>query len=278
MEIKKALKWVAIWIGFALLFNSGVLIFLGPTKAVEFLGGYVIEQSLSIDNLFLFMLVFTSFRLSASHQRRVLNYGIIGAIVMRLIFILLGISLVNAFHWILYIFGVVLIISGIRMWIDKEEKKDIKDSKIVRLLGRIIPITKVLHGEKFFFREGKVLFATPLLAVLIVIEFTDIIFAIDSIPAIFSITTDPFIVFSSNMFAILGLRSMYFVLLKLHEEFKYVRYGVALILIFTGVKLGILLFHVEISTEISLGVIFGILISSVIISFAINGKTKKKTT
>ncbi|MDT8716701.1 TerC/Alx family metal homeostasis membrane protein [Clostridium sp. 19966] len=276
MTTKKALKWVGFWILLALIFNAGIYLFLGPQKATEFLGGYIIEQSLSIDNLFLFIIVFSSFGIPSKYQRRILNYGIFGAIILRLIFVLLGVTIVNMFHWILYIFGIILIISGIKMMVKKEEVSHFEDSKIIKLLGKIIPITKEFHGEKFFIRKDKVLYATPLFAILILIEFTDILFAIDSIPAIFSITTDAFIVYTSNIFAIMGLRSMYFVLGSLQEKFKYVKYGVALILTFTGVKLALLFFHVEIPILISLIVIFAILIGSILASLAISNYEREE--
>ena len=272
MSTKRALSWVTFWISLALCFNTGIFFILGQEKALEFLGSYVLEQSLSIDNLFLFLLVFSSFGIRPEYQRRVLNYGIMGAIILRLIFIVLGVTVVNLFHWVLYIFGCVLIFSGMRMAFKKEAAESVKDSKIIKFLGRIIPITDTLRGEKFFVRIKGTLYATPLFAILILIEFTDIIFAIDSIPAIFSITTDIFIVYTSNIFAILGLRSMYFVLGALHERFKYVKYGVALILIFTGVKLLVLMFHIVIPIGLSLTTILSILVGSIFLSLIISRK------
>ncbi|MCX7921968.1 MAG: TerC family protein [Clostridia bacterium] len=276
LSTKKALAWVAFWIGLALAFNVGIYFFMGKEKALEFLGGYIIEQSLSIDNLFLFIIVFSSFGIKAEYQRRVLNYGIAGAIILRLVFVVLGVTIVNMFHWVLYIFGIILIISGIKMMLKHDENENMKDSKIIKLLGRIIPVTDTLEGEKFFVRKNKILYATPLFAILILIEFTDIIFAIDSIPAIFSITTDPIIVYTSNIFAIMGLRSMYFVLGKMHEKFKYVKYGVALILTFTGIKLSVLYFHIKIPIEWSLGVIFSILAASIIVSILFSKDSRLK--
>lgn len=276
LSTKKALSWVAFWIGLALCFNMGIYIFMGQRKALEFLGGYVIEQSLSIDNLFLFLMVFSSFGIKAEFQRRVLNYGIFGAIILRLIFILLGVTIVNQFEWVLYIFGGILIISGIRMMKGQEENNNFKESKIIKILSKIIPITDDLEGDRFFVRKNHILHATPLFAILMVIEFTDILFAIDSIPAVFSITTDPFIVYTSNIFAIMGLRSMYFVLGKLQEKFKYVKYGVALILTFTGIKLAALVLQIHIPIEWSLFVIIFILILSVVASVLFTGKEDVK--
>ncbi len=275
MSTKKALKWVVFWIGLALVFNAGIYLFMGKEPALEFLGGYVIEKSLSIDNLFLFIMVFSSFGIKQEYQRRVLNYGIAGALILRLIFVLLGVTIVNMFHWVLYVFGAILIISGIKMIFKNEDSNAVKDSKIIKILGKIIPVTDKIEGDKFFVRKNKILYATPLFAVLILIEFTDIIFAVDSIPAIFSVTTDPFIVYTSNIFAILGLRSMYFVLGNLHEKFKYVKYGVALILVFTGVKLSVLMFDIKIPIELSLGIIFFVLTSSIVLSALYSGRKKE---
>lgn len=272
MSTKKALLGVLFWVGLAAVFNLGIYFSMGGQKALEFLGGYIIEQSLSIDNLFLFIIVFSSFGIKSEHQRKVLNYGIFGAMILRLIFVVLGITVVNMFHWVLYVFGIILIISGVKMMFKHEENSKTRESKIIKLLGKIIPVTETLEGERLFVRKNKILYATPLFAIIVLIEFTDIIFAIDSIPAIFSITTDPFIVYTSNIFAVMGLRSMYFVLGKLHEKFRYVKYGVALILIFTGLKLSVLFFNIKIPIGLSLGVIFCILAASIIISVAFSKK------
>ena len=269
MSTKKSLKNFLTWAMLAILFNIGVLIFMGSQHALEFLGGYIIELSLSVDNLFLFLLIFGSFGIKSEYQKRVLDYGIFGAIVLRLIFILLGITIVNKFHWILYVFGILLIISGIKMLLKDEPHKDFKKSIVFRALNKIIPVTEKLEGEKFFIKKNKILYATPLFAILLIIESSDIIFAIDSIPAIFSITTNPLIVYTSNIFAILGLRSLYFLLEELQSKFRYVKYGVALILVFTGVKLGILFFNIEISIVISLMIIVFLLFLSVLASIFI---------
>lgn len=276
MSTKKALAWVGFWAALALCFDAGVFFIYGKEKALEFLGGYILEQSLSIDNLFLFLMIFSSFRIQPKYQKRVLNYGIFGAIFLRMAFVLLGVTIVEMFHWVLYIFGAILIFSGMRMVFRNEEETDFKKSGIIKLLSKIIPMTKTLEGEKFFIRKKRILYATPLLAILILVEFTDVIFAIDSIPAIFSITTDVFIVYTSNIFAILGLRSMYFVLGKLQERFRYVKYGVSMILTFTGLKLLILMFHIEISVAASLVVIFIILTGSIVLSFAVSTNAIKK--
>ncbi len=240
---------------------------MGKQNALEFLGGYVIEQSLSLDNLFLFLIIFESFSLSGLHQKKILSYGIFGAMVLRLIFILLGVAVISKFHWILYAFGILLIVSGFKMMFKNEdENTDYSNNFFFKLVGKIIPITKNLEGERFLIRKNGILYATPLLAILVLVEGSDLLFAVDSIPAIFSITTNPFIVYTSNIFAILGLRSMYFLLEKIHNKFEYVKYGVAIILIFTGIKLAILFFHIEISIVLSLLIIFMILILSIVFS------------
>jgi tellurite resistance protein TerC len=278
MSTKQALKWVIVWIAAALLFNLGIYFTLGEQKALEFLGGYVIEKSLSLDNLFLFILVFGSFGIGEKYQRRVLNYGIIGALVLRFIFVLLGVAVVSKFSWVLYVFGAILIYSGFKMMLKHEEEGDFKNNKLIKLLGKIIPVTDKLVGEKFFVKINNVLHATPLLAILVLIEGTDIIFAIDSIPAIFSITTDPFIVYTSNIFAILGLRSLYFLLASIHNTFKYVKYGVALILVFTGIKLSALMFNIHIPVALSVLIIMTILTASIIISVILNKRESLKET
>ena len=275
MSTKKSLLHLSFWMGLAILFNIGIYVFMGQGKAIAFLGGYVIEQSLSLDNLFLFLLIFESFALKPEYQKRVLNYGIIGAVILRLIFVLLGVTMVNQFHWLLYIFGLLLLVSGFKMFFNNENEGNIKDSKILKLIKKVIPVSDKLEGEKFLIRKKGMLYATPLLAILILIEASDIIFAIDSIPAIFSITTDPFIVYTSNIFAILCLRNLYFILEKLHNNFAYVKYGVACILVFTGIKLSITFFHIEISVLTSLLVIFSILLVSIIASMFKNKKDKE---
>ncbi|MCH3963111.1 MAG: TerC/Alx family metal homeostasis membrane protein [Clostridium sp.] len=272
MSTKKSLLHLSFWIGLAIVFNIGIYIFMGQEKALSFLGGYVIEQSLSLDNLFLFLIIFECFAVKPEYQKRILTYGIIGAVILRLIFIILGVTVINKFHWMLYIFGILLIISGIKMMIKNDIVVNFKRSRIIRLLDKIIPVSEELDGQKFFTRKNKVLYATPLFAILILIEASDIIFAIDSIPAIFSITTDPFIVYTSNIFAILGLRNMYFLLEKLHNKFAYVKYGVACILMFTGIKLSITFFHINVSVIASLAIIFIILTTSIITSILLSSK------
>lgn len=276
MRTRNALFWVLFWMCISILFNLGVYIFSGEKYALQFLGGYIIEFSLSMDNLFLFLMIFEVFRIPSMYQRRVLDYGIIGAVILRFIFVVLGVTIVNKFHFILYIFGVLLLVSGFKMIIRKEGYANFKESKLVKAIEKILPVTDRLYGERFFVRIKNKIYATPLFAIIIIIESSDILFAIDSIPAIFSITTNAFIVYTSNIFAVLGLRNLYFVLQKLNSGFYYVRYGVGLILSFTGIKLLALIFHLEISLPISLGIIFLILFLSIMISIIFPHKNGSK--
>ncbi|MCL2817626.1 MAG: TerC/Alx family metal homeostasis membrane protein [Clostridiales bacterium] len=268
-SIKKALKWVLFWMSMAFLFNAGVFFVEGPDKAQEFLGGYLIELSLSMDNVFVFITIFTAFGVPLAGQHRALNYGIIGAIVFRFIFIFAGVSVVNAFHWVLYVFGGVLIISGLLMYRKHEENKDLGNHLMLRGLRKVVPVTDHFVGNQFFTKIDGRRFATPLFAVVLIIEASDILFAIDSVPAVFSISTDLFIVYSSNIFAILGIRQLYFVLEHLHERFRYVRYGVATILTFTGLKLA-LIDIVPISIPLSIAFIVAALTASIVLSVLIS--------
>ncbi len=270
MSGKKALARVFLWVAAAMCFNAGIYLTLGEEKALSFLAGYLLEQSLSVDNLFLFLMIFSSFGVKLRYQRRVLTYGLIGAALLRLLFVVLGVTMINKFHWILYIFGLNLIVSGIAMAFGKNEEGDFKNNKLVKIIGRFIPLELMATSDRFFIRRKGRLHATSLFIILIIIEFTDIIFAVDSIPAIFSITTDLFIVYTSNLFAILSLRSMYFVLGKLHDRFRYVKYGVAVLLTLTGVKLLLIMFKISVSIGMSLGIIFFILLVSVLLSLAIS--------
>ena len=281
MEHKKhriinAYKWVFIWIGLAGLCNLVVWYFMGGEKALQFLAGYLIEFSLSMDNLFVFLTIFMSFGIAEHAQHRVLGWGIIGAVVLRLVFILLGVQLVSSFEWVLYLFGILLIINGIRMFRKTEKVEDPHDSPIIKAVSKVLPVSPDFHGEKFFVRiDGKKM-VTPLFAILILVECSDIIFAIDSVPAVFSVSTDPLIVYLSNIFAILGLRQLYFVLEHLHERFRYVKYGVAVILTFTGVKLGIGVFELHIPIVPSFLFIFIVLTLSIVISMLLSKKQMEK--
>lgn len=270
MRARTAFRNFVLWASLAIIVNIFIYFIFGAEYGLEFLGGYIIELSLSVDNLFLFLIIFTSFNIPISYQKRVLSYGIIGAIILRLLFIFLGVVIINKFHWILYIFGFFLFFSGLKILFTNDEKVDFSKSGILNLMKYIIPVTNELHEEKFFLRKDGILYATPLLVILVLIESSDIIFALDSIPAIFSITTNPYIVYSSNIFAILGLRSLYFLLAKLNSMFSYIKYGVAFILMFTGIKLFIAFYAINISTIISLLVITIILLGSILFSLISN--------
>lgn len=265
--VRHSLKWVAFWAALALLCCGGIYYFMGHDYALQFLGGYLIEYSLSMDNLFVFITIFMAFNVPVEYQHRCLSYGIAGVVVLRFIFILLGVSIVHSFEWVLYIFGFILIISGIKMFKgDDNDDKDLKDSRVLRVMRKVIPVSDHFDGHNFFTRVGGKLCATPLLAVLVIIEFSDILFAIDSVPAAFSVSTNLFVIYTSNIFAILGLRQLYFVLEHLQERFQYVRYGIATILTFTGVKLAALIFHWEIPIVASILIIFAVLILSILLS------------
>ncbi|MEJ7813102.1 MAG: TerC family protein [Gemmatimonadaceae bacterium] len=262
---KEAAIWTAVWVSAALLFCAGLAWFKDGHTALLFLTGYVIEESLSVDNIFVIVLIFAYFGVPAKYQHRVLFWGIIGALVMRGTFIGLGSFLIAKFHWILYIFGGFLVITGVRMAIRQDEEFDGDKNPVMRLARRLLPVTDEYDGQNFFtVRDGKRL-ATPLFLVLVMVEFTDLIFAVDSIPAIFAVTTDPFIVYTSNVFAILGLRSLYFLLSGAMDKFHLLRYGLAAILSFVGVKMLIADYY-KIPILVSLGVIIGILALSMILS------------
>jgi len=266
LKTKKSLLNLIFWITLSILFNVFIFYTRGETAAIEYFGGYIVEMSLSLDNLFLFLMVFSSFKIREEYQEKVLLYGVIGAMILRLIFILLGVAMISKFSFLLSIFGVILLLSGFKMLFKENNNMQFHDNFAVKLLRKIIPVTNVLYGQKFFVKQNKIIYATPLFAALIIIEFSDIIFAIDSIPAIFSITTNTFIVYTSNIFAILGLRSMYYILQKMNNMFKFMKYGVGCILIFTGLKLVLLFWNIEISVTNSVLIIISILLSSILIS------------
>ncbi len=271
VSFKEAVFWVVVWATFAMLF-AGLLYVLpnmGPVSARQFLTGYVLEQALSVDNLFVFVLIFgKGFSVKAEHQHRVLFWGVLGAIVLRGGFILLGAAIVERFTWVLYLFGIFLLYTGGKLFFggdDDEEEGDIEDNRIVKLMRRFVPITKAYVDDHFFVKQAGRWMATPLFLVLVVVEVSDLIFAVDSIPTIFGVTTDSLIVFTSNMFAILGLRNIFIILDKLLPLFRFLERAVSLILVFIGIKLLIRpWFHVP--DEWALGVVFGLLIGSVLLS------------
>lgn len=263
IRYREAVIWSAVWIAFAMLFAGVVFWYQGTDLGLKFLTGYVIELSLSVDNLFVFLLIFSFFKVPAKVQHRVLFWGVMGALVMRLTMIFVGASLINRFHWILYIFGAFLVYTGIKMFRQEDSDLQPEENPIVRAITRYIPISRSYEGEKFFTRVQGKLTGTLLLLVLVIVEVTDLVFAVDSIPAIFAITTNTFIVYTSNVFAILGLRSMYFLLAGVVEKFQYLRMGLAIVLTFIGVKMLIEALHVVIPVWISLIVVATVLLSSV---------------
>jgi tellurite resistance protein TerC len=266
LTLKEALSWSGGVVALALLFGLFMLWREGTQQALEYYTGYLIELSLSVDNLFVFLLIFTYFCVRTDAQPKVLKWGILGAIVMRLIMIGLGAFLLDRFNWIVYVFGALLVVTGIRMFTQKEERIDLERNPVVRLARRFIPLSPSYDGTRFFTRTAtrKVL-ATPLLLVLLVVEWCDLVFAIDSIPAIFAVTRDPFLVYSSNVFAILGLRALYFVLAGMLDKFVYLKPGISFILVFVGLKMTLSgLFHIP--TLVSLGVIVTTLALAVVLS------------
>jgi tellurite resistance protein TerC len=265
VKIKEALIWSAVWISLALIFNFGVYVFLGEEKALEFLTGYLIEKSLSVDNLFVFIMLFTFFNVQPKYQHKVLFWGILGALIMRAIFIFAGVALISKFHWIIYIFGAFLIFTGIKMLFHKNEEIVPDKNPMVRLFKKFFPVSEQMHGSKFFVKINAKTVATPLFIVLLVVEFTDLIFAVDSIPAILAISNDTFIIFTSNVFAILGLRALYFALAGITKYFHYLKYGLSAILVFVGIKMVIVGFY-KIPIVFSLLTILGILLLSVLAS------------
>jgi tellurite resistance protein TerC len=272
--VKEALNWSLIWIALSFMFNglfwwaikdTTGSVELANTKSLEFLTGYLIEKSLAVDNIFVFLLIFTYFAVPTQYQKRVLMIGIIGAIVLRTIMILVGGWLLSEFHWILYVFGAFLILTGVKMWWAAGQEPDLDDNPALKMLRKILPVSKNYDGEKFWTIENGQKIATPLFMVICLIALTDVIFAVDSIPAIFAITTDPFIVLTSNVFAILGLRAMYFLLAAVANKFHLLNYGLAVILVFIGTKMCLIDIY-KIPVGISLGVVVGILAITMLLS------------
>lgn len=258
IHLREALGWSAFWIALALLFNLGIWWLRGPTTALEFLTAYLIEKSLSVDNLFVFLLIFRYFAVPAVYQHEVLFWGIVGALVMRAVFILAGVALIHQFHWILYVFGALLIVSGIRFAFEVEKEVHPERNPVLRVFRRLMPVATDPADGRFFFRRDGRTWATRLFVVLLIVETTDIVFAVDSIPAVLAISHDPFIVFTSNVFAILGLRALYFALAGVMELFHYLHYGLAVILIFVGSKM-IIADWVKVPVGLSLGVVGALL-------------------
>ena len=268
VSVREALTWTGVWIALAMAFNLFVYYYFDKEKALEFFTAYLVEKSLSIDNIFVIIMIFSYFRVPDSYQHKVLFWGIFGALVMRIIFIFAGIELIHKFHWLIYIFGGFLVFTGLRMVLGEDKPMEPEKNPLVKIVRRLFPVTNSFEGDKFFVkREGKN-WATPLFVVVILIEATDLIFAVDSIPAIIAISEDTFIVYTSNVFAILGLRSLYFALAGIEKYFKYLKFGLAAILVFVGVKMCIVDFY-KIPVEVSLIVIAFILTLSMIASVVV---------
>jgi tellurite resistance protein TerC len=265
VSMREALTWSGVWVTLALMFNIGVYYFIGHESALEFLAGYLLEESLSVDNLFIFLLVFSYFKVPADYQHKVLFWGIIGALIMRATFIGVGTVLIAQFHWVLYLFGVFLVITGIRMAFDKGDEVNPENNLLVRGFRRFFPVTDKYDGSNFFTMENGKRHATLLFIVLLIVEATDILFAVDSIPAVFAVTQDPFIVYTSNIFAILGLRSLYFALAGVMNLFHYLKFGLSIILTFIGVKMLIMDFY-KIPIALALGFVVFVLIASIVAS------------
>lgn len=263
--IKEALIWTGIWIALSLMFALGIFFWKGADQAMSFLTGYLIEKSLSVDNIFVFVLIFSFFKVDPRWQHKVLFWGILGALVMRAVFIFTGITLIEKFHWVIYIFGAFLIFTGIRMAFRRETKTHPEKNPVLRIFRRLFPVTGDYRDDKFFVRDNRRFWATPLFIVLLVIESTDIAFAVDSIPAIIAITRDPFIVYTSNVFAILGLRALYFALAGTMRIFRFLRYGLSIILTFIGAKMLVADVY-EVPVLAALSVVAGILLISVVLS------------
>ena len=283
MTMKQAAAWSLVWVTLSLLFNAAFWWYLVQTEgravadpqALAFLTGYLIEKSLAVDNVFVWLMLFSYFSVPPALQRRVLVYGVLGAIVLRTIMIFAGTWLITQFEWMLYVFGAFLLFTGVKMALAKEDDAGIGDKPLVRWLRGHLRMTDTIENEHFFVRKKGLLYATPLLLVLILVELSDVIFAVDSIPAIFAVTTDPFIVLTSNLFAILGLRAMYFLLSGVAERFSMLKYGLAVILVFIGIKMLIVDFY-HIPIAISLGVVFGILVVTLLINAWVNYQHDKK--
>ena len=268
VPVKEAIIWSCIWITLALLFDFFIYTDkdFGPIKALEFLTGYVIEYSLSVDNIFVFILIFSYFAVNNQYQHKILFWGILGALIMRGLFIFTGVALINRFQWIVIIFGGFLVFTGIRMLVQKETQVDPEKNAIVRFFRRFLPVTESLHGDKLIIVQNRKMYATPLFLVLLIIESSDLIFAVDSIPAVLAISKSTFIVYTSNIFAILGLRSLYFAVAGIIGYFRFLKIGLAFVLTFVGLKMLGSFFHFEIPIVISLGVIISILLVSILAS------------
>jgi tellurite resistance protein TerC len=272
VQVKEAVLWTIVWISLAMLFNLFVFFEFGKTRALEFLTGYVIEYSLSVDNIFVFILIFTFFAVKDQYQHKVLFWGILGALIMRAVFIFAGVALINRFHWVVLIFGGFLLFTGIKMLFQKEEQIDPDKNPVIKFFRKFLPVSDTLDGDRLFVKRNKTLHATPLFLVLLIIETSDLIFAVDSIPAILAISKNTFIVYTSNIFAILGLRSLYFAVAGIMGYFRFLKVGLAFVLSFVGFKMVAAYFSFEIPIVYSLLIIVSTLALSVLASVVIKEK------
>lgn len=278
VTFRQALTWSIIWVSLAMAFNVGIYVFLGKIKALEFFTGYVIEKSLSVDNLFVFIMIFSYFKIKGEHQARILKWGIIGALLLRALFIFVGIELLSNFHWMFYLFGALLLFTAWKMAFGSDDEEIHPDKNLlVRLARKLFPFTKRVRGDWFFKRRNGLLVASPLFLTLVMVESSDVLFAIDSIPAIFAVTLDPFIVFTSNIFAIMGLRALYFLLASIMGMFAYLKLGISSILAFVGAKMIASTLGYHIPVQVSLLVIFTCLAMAVLASLIIDRKHARKT-
>lgn len=275
ISVRESLLWTGFWIVLALLFNLGIYWWKGSQIAAEFLTAYLLEKSLSMDNIFVFLLIFSYFGVSPGHQHKVLFWGILGALILRGVFIVAGVALIRQFEWILYFFGAFLIYTAFKMMREKDKEIHPEKNPVLRLFRKFFPLTESYEGDRFFVKRGAQYFATPLMVVLLVIETTDVVFAVDSIPAVFGVTLDPFIVYTSNIFAILGLRALYFALAGIIAKFRYLHYGLAALLAFIGLKMLISDF-VHIPTGVALGVVACLLLVSIAISLLVPANRVKQ--
>jgi tellurite resistance protein TerC len=276
VQLREALLWSAFWISIAMIFNVVIYFTRGGESAVQYFTAYIIEKSLSVDNLFVFLMLFTYFQVPAKYQHKVLFWGIVGALVMRMLFIFAGIALISKFHWMLYIFGAILIYSGLKMLKSADVEVHPETNPVLKLFRRIMPVTSEYHGASFFVWQNSRWYATPLIVVLLVIETTDVVFAVDSVPAVLAISQDAFIVYTSNIMAILGLRALYFALAGVMRVFRHLHYGLAAILVFVGFKM-LAADFIHIPIALSLGVIGSILAISIAASLLLPARTEEKS-
>jgi tellurite resistance protein TerC len=275
VSVREATVWSGVWIALAMIFNAGIYHFRGAEQGIQFFTGYLIEKSLSVDNIFVIALIFGFFAVPKIHQHRVLFWGILGALVMRAIFIGAGAALLERFHWILYVFGAFLLFTGFKMALHRNEEIHPEHNPVLKLVRRLVPVTNDYEGKHFFVRKAGTLMATPLFLVLVLVETTDLIFAVDSIPAIFAVTQDPFLVYTSNIFAILGLRSLYFVLAGVMDKFVYLKLGLSAILVFVGTKMLVTEVY-KVSATVSLLVVVAILATAVVASVLKNRREEEQ--